>query len=150
MILKLFAHKLQLAACLVCVLLTMFLFASTGSATTLTFGSPKVADAALDIDLDSGWVDYEAGQRESRRYWRICQDEIEVIPEHMKLTQIEPVLALAAQGCEQAQSSRAMRMRRYTDHGSTNAASSYVVGYDGDSDGTGESRFMTQVSVVYT
>lgn len=149
---KLFAHKLQLAACLVCVLLTMFLFRFDWIGYDTYLPDPqKVADAALDIDLDSGWVDYmELEQRENGQYWRVYQDEIEVIPEHMKLTQIEPVLALAAQGCEQAQSSRAMRMRRYTDHVSTNAASSYIVGYDGDSDGTGEESFMTQVSVVYT
>lgn len=149
---KLFAHKLQLAGCLVLVLLVMFMFRFDWLGYDSYLPNPeKVESVALEVGMDDGWVNYrELEQREDGQYRTVYQEEMEIIPEHMKLTQIEPVLAIAGEGRDRAMVSREKRLNSYRDHVSSNAAASFIVGYDGDSDESHGEHFMTQVSVAYT
>lgn len=98
---KLFAHKLQLAVCTAAGLAVLFCFKNDwlGYDTYLP-EADQVAEAAVDLGQDY-WITYdEIVRKEDGSAVRNYKNDLDYQFEHMKITNLQPVLEIAAKGIE--------------------------------------------------
>ncbi|RHR57647.1 ABC transporter permease [Clostridium sp. AF18-27] len=149
---KLLSHKLQYAGCLACVLLAVMAFRFDWFRyDSYVPDEGKVAEAAVEIRLDSGWANFlEIEPKEDGTLGITYYDGVEILPDHMHITNLAPVLRIAEQGRDEALERREKQMRRFTDHETSAGSSSFIIGYENDGDEGENGRYNTRVSVVYT
>lgn len=149
---KLLSHKLQYVCCLAAVLLSVMAFRFDWFRYDYYLPDEgKVAEAAVEIRLDEGWVNFrEIKQGEDGKLTSEYFDGAEVLPDHMHITNLGPVLEIAAQGRETALKDREKKMRRYNDQEVSGNTSSWVMGYEDGTGDEGKGDYYTQLSVMYT
>lgn len=111
---KLFSHRLQLGLSVAAVVLAVLSFRYDwwGYDSWLP-EKEQVKSAAAYLDLDSSWL--ENRQYSRREDGRLVMEYLpleETVMERMELTQIEPLLDLAAQGRDEALKKRARRLEQ--------------------------------------
>ncbi len=149
---KLLSHKLQYVCCLACVLLAVMAFRFDWFRYDYYVPDEgKVTEAAVEINLDGNWVNFKDIQQDRDGQLTVeYRDGVEVLPEHMHITNLGPVLKIAAKGRDIALADREKEMRRYTDQETMGSSSSWIMGYGSDGERTEGEDFYTRLSVIYT
>lgn len=151
---KLFSHKLQLVLCLAgsILLILAFRFDWFRYDSYLPDQS-RVADVAMDIGLDNGWVSRKKiVDAKSNAPYGESVDDYDVLPETMHLEDKKPAFDIARMGRDEALKNREKKYQNRVTRTEMMASSSshWIAKSDGTKTEPDDQTYFTDITVIYT